>query len=283
MVYGMTGGQPSGLTPSGLHTVVTPEGNTQPPYDLCRLTRTAGAAYARRVLGQGDFSAALREAMETEGFAMVEVLELCTTHATKLNPDLRLRELARESGYEVETWRIEGREAFRLARRDDTRSLLDVETTEVRFSSSLEERARIILSGSAGEGVQRAAAGLARAAIACGLHVTKKSSYPVTVGVGFSSAQIILSRSPIAYHGISHPDVVIVTSEDGLRHSLRHIRAMKEGTVWLDESLEPPETGAAVRRIDTRGQGGARGAMMNALAAFAGETGIVHWETETRA
>jgi Pyruvate/2-oxoacid:ferredoxin oxidoreductase gamma subunit len=235
------------------------------------------------VLAQGDFSAALQEAMETGGFAIVEVLELCTTYATKLNPDLRLKELAGQVGYELQTWRREDREAFRLPCREDTASLLDVEKIELRFSSSLEEPCRIILGGSAGEGVQRAAKKLARVAVACGLHVTKKSSYPVTVGVGFSSAEVILSRSPIAYHGIPHPDVVIVTSDDGLRRSSGRIQAMEKGTVWLDESLEPPETRAKIRRMDFRGQGGARGAMTYAVAAFARETGIVQWETEAGA
>jgi 2-oxoglutarate ferredoxin oxidoreductase subunit beta len=76
-VYGMTGGQPSGLTPTGYRTVITPEGHPLPKHDLCQLVHDAGAPYARRVIGRGDFSAALREALEVEGFALVEVLELC--------------------------------------------------------------------------------------------------------------------------------------------------------------------------------------------------------------
>lgn len=275
MLYGMTGGQPSGLTPCGLRTLITPAGNTLPPYDLCRLTHTVGAAYARRVLAQGDFSTALQEALETNGFALVEMLELCPSYAVKLNPDLRLKELARQAGYEPQTWSTEDRAAFELRRQENTPSLLDVEKIEPSSSSALKERVNILLSGSAGEGIQRAALGLARAAMSCGLHVTKRSSYPVTVGVGFSAAEIILSRTPIVYYNTPRPDVIIVTSTDGLQHSLGRIQAMEKGTVWLDASLETPQTQAAVRVMDFRGPGGARGAMQYALEVFAQETGIV--------
>jgi pyruvate/2-oxoacid:ferredoxin oxidoreductase beta subunit len=275
MLYGMTGGQPSGLTPCGLRTLITPAGNTLPPYDLCRLTHTVGAAFTRRVLAQGDFSAALQEALETDGFALVEMLELCPSYADKLNPDLRLKKLAQQAGYEPQTWSTEGRAAFQLQRQENTPSLLDVEKIEVNSSSALKERVNILLSGSAGEGVQRASLGLARAAMACGLHVTKRSSYPVTVGVGFSAAEIILSRTPIIYYNTPRPDVIIVTSTDGLQHSLGRIQAMEKGTVWLDASLETPQTQAAVRVMDFRGPGGARGAMQYALEIFAQETGIV--------
>ncbi|MDW7991036.1 MAG: hypothetical protein RMK65_02625, partial [Anaerolineae bacterium] len=50
----------------------------------------------------------------------------------------------------------------------------------VRISSPLEGRWTLILSGSPGEGIQQAAELLARAAMATGLHATKKGSYPVT-------------------------------------------------------------------------------------------------------
>lgn len=36
-----------------------------------------------------------------------------------------------------------------------------------------------------------------RAAMACGLEATRKSSYPVMVGVGFGTEEIILSPRPI--------------------------------------------------------------------------------------
>ena len=275
MLYGMTGGQPSGLTPCGFRTVIAPEGSTIPPYDLCRLTRNAGAPYVCRVLGSGDFSAALQAALQTRGFSLLEVLEICPSYGVKMNPDLRLKGLARQAGYEPGVWIDEIRPAYQLCYRDELSSLLQMEKIEVRFTSTVKGRMTIVLGGSAGEGVQRAARILAQAAMTAGLHVTKRGSYPVTVGVGFSTAEIILSRRSIVHHDIPQPDVFIITSADGLRHNLKHIQEMESGTVWLDQSLQPPETRAEIRVRDFRGQAGPRGAMLYALLTFVRETGVV--------
>jgi len=275
MLYGMTGGQPSGLTPTGLRTVITPQGSRLPPHDLCQLVHQAGALFTSRVLGLGDFSSTLQGALEVPGFALVEVLEVCTSYGLKMNPDLRLRELAREAGCEIGIWTRERRPPFRLSRRDATPSLLDIEQVATRHTSPLESRLALVVGGSAGEGVQRAAELLARAAIASGLAASKKGSYPVTVGVGFSTAEVILSPQPIAYHGISVPDAVVVTSAEGLAHNRERIEAMDQGTVWLDASLPVPETAAEVRVRDFRVQAGAQNAALYALLTFARESGVV--------
>lgn len=275
MLYGMTGGQPSGLTPCGFRTVITPDGSPLPHHDLCKLVRDAGAPYASRVVGTGDFSDALREAMAVEGFALVEVLELCTSYTAKFNPDFRLRELAQQAGHEPGVWRGESRPAFRLTPRPEPASLLDVDEVAVTYTSPLEGTLAVVLGGSAGEGVQSAAERFAEAAIASGLHVTKKGSYPVTVRVGFSTAELLLSRQPIAYHGIAQPDAVIVTSAEGLKHNLARIQAMNAGTVWLDASLDAPETGAELHVRDFAGRAGPRNAPLYALLTFARESGVV--------
>jgi len=272
----MTGGQPSGLTPTGYRTVITPEGNPLPQHDLCRMVHDAGASYVHRVIGQGDFSDVIGEALEVEGFALVEVLELCPGHGAKRNRGLRLRDLAQRTSCEPRVWIGEPRAPFRLERRKGRPSLFDeLPSVDVRFASSLEGRMALLVSGSAGEGVQRAAEFLAQAAIACGLHVTKKGSFPVTVGVGFSDVDLILSREPIDYHGVSQPDAVIVASADGLRHNIERIRAMDGGTVWIDAGLEVPQTGAQLRAVDLRGRAGPRSAALYGLMVFARETGVV--------
>lgn len=275
MLYGMTGGQPSGLTPPGFRTVITPEGSPLPRHDLCRLVLDAGAPFSARVVGLGDYSPVLQEALTIEGFALVEVLEICVAYGVKFNPGLRLKELAEQAGYEPGVWRGPARPAFRLPLVEERPDLLDLEPVAVRFTSGLDGRIGIVLAGSAGEGVQRAAETFARAAVAAGLDVTKKGSYPVTVGVGFSTAELVLSRRPIGFHGIPRPDAVLVTSEDGLQHEAERIRRMDRGTVWLDESLPVPETGAEVRVRDFRGRAGRRNAAIVALLTFARETGVV--------
>lgn len=275
MLYGMTGGQPSGLTPCGFRTEITPEGSPLLHHNLCQLINGAGAAYVSRVIGLGDFSDTLQEAIEVEGFALVEVLELCTSYAIKMNPDMRLRKLAHQAGFEPGVWRNDTRPPFLLSRREPIPSLLEMERVDIRFTSPLSEATSVMIGGSAGEGVQRAAGIFAQAAIASGLHVTKKGSYPVTVGVGFSTAEMIVSPTHIAYHGITKPDTVVITSDDGLRHNLSRIQGMERGTVWLDASLTTPETRAEVRVRDFRGQAGGRNAALYGLLTVARETGII--------
>ena len=278
MLYGMTGGQPSGLTPCGFRTVITTAGSPYPHHNLCQLVHDAGAPYARRLLGLGDFSEELQEAFEVEGFALVEVMELCPSYGLKMNPDLRLRQMARELGYETGLWTGEGRRALRPEPQDACLSLLgedQISRTEVAYSASLEGRLSLVLGGSAGEGAQRAAELFARAAMASGLHVTKKGCYPVTVGVGFSTAEVIVSRRPIEYHGIPGCDVAIVTSKDGLDHNRERIEAMSGGTVWLDKSLDVPKSGAEVRVRDFRDRAGPRNAAIYSLLTFVEETGVI--------
>lgn len=284
MLYGMTGGQPSGLTPGGFRTVITPEGSTLPHHDLCKLVHDAGAAYVARVIGLGDFSEILGQALATDGFALVEVLEICIRYGAKMNPELRLRELAYAAGYDPGEWTRPARPSFRpLLSPRSTPTLLDLKPIDVEWTSPLEGRLNLVIGGSAGEGIQQAAELLAQASIAAGLYVTKKGSYSVTVGTGFSTAEVVLSPTPVLYHGVSVPDAVIITSADGLEHNREWIRQMGKGILWLDESLPMPETGAEVRVRDFRARAGARNAALYALLTFVRETGVIPLEALARA
>jgi len=85
--YGMTGGQCSPTTPSGSTTTTTPYGNLEEPFDLCRLAIGAGAPFvARWTVGfPYETVSAIRQAMETKGFAFVELLVPCPTGYGKDN------------------------------------------------------------------------------------------------------------------------------------------------------------------------------------------------------
>jgi 2-oxoglutarate ferredoxin oxidoreductase subunit beta len=275
MLYGMTGGQPSGLTPCGFRTTITPRGNPLTHHDLCRLARDAGAAFTARVIGTGDFSDSIHQALETPGFALVEVLELCTSYGTKMNSHLRLGELAEQEGYPLGAWIGPERPAFRLEKQDQPTSLLDPCGIPIRYTAHLEQPVAIVLGGSAGEGVQSAAELFARAAMTCGLQVAKKGSYPVTVQVGFSTADILISPHPILCHAIEQPNAVLITSADGLENNLRRIEGMDQGTVWLDSSLQAPKTGAELHQHDFRKKAGSRNAALYALLCFVRESHVI--------
>ncbi len=271
MLYGMTGGQSSGLTPCGYKTKAFPEGQPYVGYDLCRKANNVGAAYARRVIGTGDFSGYLEEAITTPGFSLVEVVEVCPSYGAKRNPDRTLTEIVKQAGLKVQLYSHPPRESYSRPKRTPVASLLDHNTAiPLTHASTLANPRSLSINGSAGEGVQSAAGIFARAAIAAGLHVTKKESYPVTVGVGFSTSELILSPDPILYTGIPAPDVVIITSQDGLERSGVTIGRMKRGLVLIDESLDAPETAARVVQRNFRGQAGPRSATLVALFHYLG-------------
>jgi len=236
-LYGMTGGQTSGLTPAGIKTTIHPEGTKFRNYDIVKLALSAGAVYTARIIGIGDFSDVLYKAFSKNGFSLVEVLEICTGYATKLNPGLNLKKLFSNITGE---WNGERREVFYLKESQKVENLFNLlKDIERKFKLDIKETLKIVLAGSAGEGVQSAGDILAEAGVMSSLYASKKGSYPVTVGVGFSIAEVILSNKYINYTGIEKPDVVIIVSEDGLKNAKRYLQDLNgEGSVIIDEELK---------------------------------------------
>lgn len=269
MLYGMTGGQPSALTPCGFRTPAMPQGKDYPGYDLCRILAAAGAMYVSRINGAGDFTDELVEALRVEGFSLVEVIESCPSYGLKHNPGSKPADIAKNAGLEFGVWRSPSRPSYRLKMEQGQQSLL--ETGPVSFPSMpavtlSSGKFSLLLAGSAGGGVQQAAELLALAAIRSGCYVTKKGSYPVTVGTGFSAAELIIASSPIRFTGVANPDAVVIVSEDGLAYVRERVRNMSAGTVVADESLELPPTKARVVRCPFRKVAGGRSAALLALA-----------------
>ncbi len=276
MLYGMTGGQPSGLTPEGFHTRTTPQGKQEPGYRIAELLREAGAPRVWRVVGLGDYSEILEAAVAYDGFSAVEVLELCTAYAVKFNPGLKLKHLTEELHLPTGMLAEQERPPYRLMEPQTSRSLLErVPVREAQARVPLDRPVGIVLSGSAGEGVQKAAELFALAAMRAGMFVSKKGSYPVTVGVGFSTAELILSPVPIRYTGIAAPDVLVLTSEDGMRHAGGRAKHMQEvGVVYRDETLPEMDTAAQQKVYPFRKTAGPRNAMLTALTTLLKETGL---------
>ncbi len=273
-LYGMTGGQSSGLTPEGFHTTTSSEGNPFAGYDICALAHTAGATYVTRVTGIGDISEKFIKTFETRGFSLIEVVEICPSYGVKFNPGRKLSEIIETSGRKPGEW-INDRAPFSHHQGKKTNDLL-TKISEIgkTCDAALEKPLSVVMSGSAGEGVQLAATIVCKAAMKSGLHVTQKGSYPVTVGVGFSTAEINLAGDTINFHGINVPDVAVITSADGLAHSRKRIGMMKKGWVFIDQSLTPPETGAEIIVHDFRGIG-SRTASLFAVIFFIKKTGII--------
>ena len=281
-LFGMTGGQNSAFTPVDFVTSTTPEGSfvaaARPgPGAARRAVRRSSRA---TVTGDRGLADVLARAIAHPGFAVVEVLELCTALRDALEPAHR-REAAR------------GRRGGRLrARRPPRRAAPDVRRRLPRaapeaadepavpaapsFEHRLDRAVRLVLAGTAGERVQSAASALARAALLCGLHATQKNDNPVTQGTGFSVSEVILDPEPILYTGIERPDVVLVVSGEGARELA--VTGMLERVgpdtlVLADAEVDLPQLAASPRRLPLRETAGPKGAALAAVEAWVEQDG----------
>lgn len=86
-VYGMTGGQVSPTTPLEAFTSTTPRGNTERPFDLCKLVEAAGASYVARytVLHTRQLIKSIKTALKIKGFSFIEVISPCPTEYGRRN------------------------------------------------------------------------------------------------------------------------------------------------------------------------------------------------------
>jgi 2-oxoglutarate/2-oxoacid ferredoxin oxidoreductase subunit beta len=78
----MTGGQVAPTTPRALKTTTTPYGNTEEPFDLCKLVAAAGATYVARTTTYKPRLAinAIKRVMQHKGFGFLEIITQCPTY-----------------------------------------------------------------------------------------------------------------------------------------------------------------------------------------------------------
>lgn len=86
-IYGMTSGQYSPMTPEGSMATTSPYGNIEPPFDLCELTRSAGANFVARgtVYHLPKLDSYIEKAFAKEGFSYVEAISQCPTYYGRRN------------------------------------------------------------------------------------------------------------------------------------------------------------------------------------------------------
>jgi len=286
-LFGMTGGQNSAFSPLEFVTATTPGGNFVPPLDLARVLLASRAPFvARKLASDGDLAEVLARAIAHPGFAMVEMLELCTAYATRWNQltGAQLREVADRAGYALGVLRDDRRPTFDFAyRRQNARRAAHAPASFAapQLTVRLHKPVRLLLAGTAGERVQSAATLLAEAAILCGLHVTQKNDNPVTQGTGFSISELILSPEPILFTGIEEPDAVLVVSADGAKE-LERIgvweRVSPATVVLADTEVPLPAFCAIVERREFRRLAGPKLAALAAVAAWVEQSGLLPLE-----
>jgi 2-oxoglutarate ferredoxin oxidoreductase subunit beta len=85
--YGMTGGQVSPTTPSGMLATTAPYGNIDQSFPIAELAKAAGASLVARstVYHVAELDQLLIQALRKKGFAVVEAVSYCHTGYGRLN------------------------------------------------------------------------------------------------------------------------------------------------------------------------------------------------------
>jgi 2-oxoglutarate ferredoxin oxidoreductase subunit beta len=86
-IYGMTGGQVSPTTPTGMRATTTPFGNLDQPFPITDLAIAAGAAFVARstVYHATELDRFIARGIQTPGFAVVEAVSYCHTTYGRVN------------------------------------------------------------------------------------------------------------------------------------------------------------------------------------------------------
>ena len=283
-LFGMTGGQNSAFSPEGFVTSTTPGGNATPPLDLARLLIASRAPFvARKLATERDLAETIARAIAHPGFAVVEVLELCTAYATRWNPatGAQLKSIADAAGYELGILRDEPRATFAKTYRRRTAEPPAAPLVAGEFTSRLDRPLGLFLAGTAGERVQTAASLLAASGMRAGLHATQKNDNPVTQGTGFSISELILSPEEILFTGIEKPDVLLIVSDDGAQELERngvYEQAGEKTLVLSDNQVALPYLPCRVLRVPLRRLAGPKLAATAAVAAWLNIKGVVPLE-----
>lgn len=275
-MFGMTGGQNSAYTPLDFVTSTTPVGNKVPPLDLGQLLLASRAPFvARKLATDRDLAEIIARAIAHPGFAVVEIIELCTNYATRWNPlnAAQLRAIAAASGYQLGILRDEPRPRFSEAYNAIAAASTGRRQREdpVEFRAGLQRPLGLVLAGTAGERVQTAASLLASAAMRAGLQATQKNDNPVTQGTGFSLSELILSPEEILFTGIEQPDALLVVSEEGARELDRSgffARLSPASLVLADTDVPLPDLPCKVLRLPFRHAAGPKLAATAAVASW---------------
>ena len=242
-VYGMTGGQNSGLTPENFRTATTMSGSLTPNIHIARMLEAAHAGFiARKLATDKDLVETIVEAINYPGFALVEVIELCTGYATKWNS------MTKTDVQEI-LEKMDSGKLGTIVKRTDRPNYAELykhsfpkketpyKPKTLEAQKQINKSLSVVLSGSAGEGVQFAAKNLIETALRHGLNVMQKNDNPVTIGTGFSFSEIKLSTDEILYSGITEPDYLVISSIDGLKRVSAMLKTIK-GKILLDSTLE---------------------------------------------
>lgn len=263
--FGMTGGQHSVTTPPDVTLKTTWYGHLERPLDICKTVAINGASFVARTFSNDKaLSDLMVQAIENEGFSLIDIWELCTGRYVKsikvdgrVNKEFLPKSVLARLGFATGIVHRETRTEYTQAYRDATAALvseerpMDPEKLEPVYSNRVESKTHCIIAGAAGGGIRFASTAFSRGAVLSGLWVTQRNDYPVTVESGYSVSEVILSPEEIFYTGIPKPDLMVVLFPEGLAKVESYIEKLTEdSTLYINAKLLPVETRAKKVAID---------------------------------
>ena len=237
--FGMTGGEHSVTTPHGAITATTRHGNPEWPLDICATVGVNGAGYVYRGTSfDKDLPDRMTEAIEYDGFALLDIWELCTAYFVPNNDFGRKEMLGLVDTLGLETGLLHHRQVTDYAHRMRElaadmagKPTLPLKPIETAYPNNVTRKFHLVLAGSAGAKVRSAAKLVGYAGVMSDLWVTQRDDYPTTVKTGHSISEIILSPEEIRYTGVAKPDALVLISVDGLKKAGRHLANMTEDDI----------------------------------------------------
>ncbi len=228
--FGMTGGEHSVTTPTGGITATTRGGNPERPLDICATVAVNGASFVYRGTAfDKDLPDHIAEAIQNEGFNLLDIWELCTAYYVPNNDFSRKALMETMSALKLPTGVLHREERpefaaeLRRAMSRERGAPSAPKPIEKKFKASLDRKMNVVIAGSAGGKVRSSARLLGQAAMLCGLWAAQRDDYPVTVNTGHSVSEIVLSPQEIRYAGVARPDVLLVLSENGYKKVTHHL------------------------------------------------------------
>lgn len=239
--FGMTGGEHSVTTPAGSITASTRAGNLENPLDICGSVAVNGAGFVYRGTSfDKDLSDRIVEGIEYDGFALLDIWELCTAYFVVNNDFGRKEMLGTLDILGMKAGLIQKLEPREYAKSLRTQGLIvsgqptmSARGTEPQFSAALDRKFHLVIAGSAGAKVRSAAKAAGYAGVLAGLWATQRDDYPTTVKSGHSISEIIFSPDEIRYTGIAKPDALVLLSEDGRKKVGHYLARMTADDVLI--------------------------------------------------
>jgi Pyruvate/2-oxoacid:ferredoxin oxidoreductase gamma subunit len=230
-------------------------GNMERPLDLCATVNVCGAGFvARSTVFDANLSTLIASALQHDGFALVDIWELCTAYFAPNNKFGKsdMMELLEYGGWATgvlaENDRPEYARTYRQqAAKEEAKAPDTGHPLVPHYRADLPRRVQVLIAGAAGGKVRSTGHLLGRGAVLSGLYATQRDDYPVTVMTGHSVCEVILDTAPVGYTGIARPDVLALIAEEGRAKAAPRLAAMTpEDRAYVAQDLLPVETRAQV-------------------------------------